>query len=245
MTVVFKETEYLSKMKRHYCPGCTHGVAHRIIGEALEELGLLDKSITVGPVGCSGVIPWYCTTDALQALHGRAAATATGVKAVLTDKIVISHQGDGDLISIGAAETLHAAARGTNITVIFINNSIYGMTGGQMSGTTLLNQKTSTCVSGRDPIVNGYPIRVSEMLATLEGPAFIARGSLHNVRNILKSKSYIKRAFECQNENRGYSFVELLSSCPTNWHMTPEDSMKWIEDKMISYYPLGIKKEVE
>lgn len=244
MTIVFKETEYLSDSKRHYCPGCGHGIAHRIIGEVLEELEILDETITVGPVGCSGVIPWYCTTDALQALHGRAAATATAVKAVHPDKIVLSHQGDGDLLSIGTAETVHAAARGTNITVIFINNAIYGMTGGQMAATTLLDQKSSTCKAGRKADKDGYPIRAAEMLATLDGPAFIARGSLHDVKNVLKSKQYIKKAFQYQKENKGYSFVELLSPCPTNWGMSPVKAMEWIENKMTDYYPLGVKKEV-
>ena len=245
MECIYKQTAYLQDAKRHYCPGCTHGIVHKIVGEALEELGLLDDVITVGPVGCSGLIHVSSTRDAVHSLHGRASAVATGIKAVLPDKIVYTNQGDGDLISIGCAETVHAAARGTNITVIGINNCIYGMTGGQMAATTLVEQKSTTSPGGRQVGRDGYPIRIAEMLSTLDGVAFAARGSLHNIKNINQAKKYIKAAFQCQKDKKGYSYVELLSTCPTNWHLDPVSSVKWIEDNMLPFYPIGIKKEVE
>ncbi len=245
MAIVFEKTKYLNDVSTHYCPGCTHGVAHRILGEVLEELGVLDNSITVAPVGCSTPMYNYVNTDILISLHGRAPAVATGVKRVHPDKVVVAYQGDGDLASIGTAESIHVAARGENITTIFINNAIYGMTGGQMAPTTLEGQKSTTSQSGRDLKMAGHPLKVSEMLATMDGPVFIARGSLHDVPNIRKSKELIKKAIQYQMEGKGYSLVELLSTCPTNWAKTPAASMEWLKDNMIPYYPLGIKKEVE
>ena len=244
MNYIYKQTEYLQDMKRHYCPGCTHGIVHKIVGEALEELGLLDDVITVGPVGCSGLIHHYSTKDAMHSLHGRAAAVATGIKAVFPNKIVYTNQGDGDLISIGCAETVHAAARSTNITVICVNNCLYGMTGGQMSATTLEDQKTTTSSDGRVLQRDGHPIKIAELLATIPGAAFVARGSLHDVKHINQAKKYLIEAFKCQKEKKGYSYVELLSTCPTNWHIDPVNSLKWIEQEMIPNYPLGVKKEV-
>ncbi len=245
MAVVFQKTKFLNDVTTHYCPGCTHGIAHRIVGEVLEELGVLEKAITVAPVGCSTPMYNYVTNDVIVCLHGRAPATATGVKRVHPDKVVFTYQGDGDLASIGTAESIHIAARGENITTIFINNAIYGMTGGQMAPTTLEGQKSTTSQEGRAHSINGNPIRMAEMLATLDGPAFIARVSLHDVKHILEAKKMIKEAFEYQLAGKGYSIVEVLSTCPTNWGMTPAKALKWLEENMIPYYPLGIKKEVE
>ncbi len=244
MAVVFQKTKMLTGKPMHYCPGCTHGIIHRLVGEAIEELGMQDKAIGVAPVGCAVFAYEYFSCDMMQAAHGRAPAVATGIKRVHPDHMVFTYQGDGDLASIGAAEIIHAATRGEKITVIFVNNAIYGMTGGQMAPTTLPGQVTTTSPYGRDVDHCGYPIRVSEMLATLDGPAYIARVSTHDVKHILEAKKAIKRAFELQTQGKGFTLVEVLSTCPTNWGMTPVEALKWLEDTMIPQYPLGVKKEV-
>ncbi len=244
MAVVFQKTKMLTDKPMHYCPGCTHGIIHRLVGEAIEELGMQDKAIGVAPVGCAVFAYDYFNCDMMQAAHGRAPAVATGIKRVHPGHMVFTYQGDGDLASIGAAEIVHAATRGEKITVIFVNNAIYGMTGGQMAPTTLPGQVTTTSPYGRDVDHCGYPIRVSEMLATLDGPAYIARVSTHDVKHIIEAKKAIKKAFELQAQGKGFTLVEVLSTCPTNWGMTPVEALKWLESTMIPQYPLGVKKEV-
>ena len=239
MAVVFKETKGLTDVKTHYCPGCTHGITHRLVGEVLEELGVLGETIGVAPVGCSVLAHKYFNCDVQQAAHGRAPAVATGIKRVHPDKVVFTYQGDGDLASIGAAEIVHAAARGEKFTTVFINNAIYGMTGGQMAPTTLVGQKATTAPLGRDPKKVGMPMRVSEMLATLDGANFVERCTVHNPAGVRKTKIALKKAFEMQISGEGFGIVEILSTCPTNWGMTPVDSLKWLEENMIPYYPLG------
>jgi 2-oxoglutarate ferredoxin oxidoreductase subunit beta len=226
-------------MVTHYCPGCTHGIAHRLIAEVIEEMALREQVIGVASVGCSVFAYNYFDCDFVEAAHGRAPAMATGVKRVLPDRIVFTYQGDGDLASIGMAEIVHAAARGENISVFFINNVNYGMTGGQMAPTSLPGQKTTSSPSGRDVSTTGFPIRVAEMLAVLDGPSYVARRSLHDPASVRKAKKAIRTAFECQSRGLGFSLVELLSSCPTNWGMTPLEALRWIEEEMIPVYPLG------
>ncbi|WP_105615989.1 thiamine pyrophosphate-dependent enzyme [Vallitalea okinawensis] len=245
MAVVYEKTKGLTDNTMHYCPGCTHGIAHKLVGESLEELNVLDKAVGVAPVGCSVFAYEYFNCDMHEAAHGRAPAVATGVKRVLPDNIVFTYQGDGDLASIGTAEIVHAAARGENITVIFINNAIYGMTGGQMAPTTLLGQVTTTSPYGRDAAQAGYPIKMSEMLATLEGVHYIERVSVHDVKHIRQAKKAIKKAFENQVNKKGFSMVEVLSTCPTNWGMTPIESLGWLKENMMPFYPLGVYKEGE
>ncbi|HHW27852.1 MAG TPA: 2-oxoglutarate oxidoreductase [Firmicutes bacterium] len=239
MKAVYQRPKSLADVVTHYCPGCTHGIAHRLVAEVIDELGIQDRTIGVASVGCSVFSYNYFEVDFQQAAHGRAPAVATGIKRVHPDAVVFTYQGDGDLASIGAAEILHAAARGENITVVFINNAIYGMTGGQMAPTTLVGQKTTTSPFGRDAKLQGYPVKVSELLATVEGAAYVARFSLHNPANIAKAKQGIKRAFSTQMEGKGFSLVELLSTCSTNWGMTPAQSLLWLERNMIPEYPLG------
>lgn len=229
----------------HYCPGCTHGIVHRLVAEAMDELNIREKTIGVAPVGCAVFAYDYFNCDMQEAAHGRAPAVAAGIKRVHPDNVVFTYQGDGDLASIGAAEIVHAANRGEKITTVFINNAIYGMTGGQMAPTTLLDQVTATSPYGRKPETEGYPIRVSEMLATLEGAAYIERVSVHDIKHIVRAKKAIRKAFEYQLEGRGFTLVEVLSTCPTNWGMTPAESLKWLQDNMIPYYPLGVKKEAK
>lgn len=243
MAIVYKKSEGLTDKPFHYCPGCTHGVAHKLVAESLVELGVLDKTIGVAPVGCSVFAYEYFNCDMHEAAHGRAPAVATGVKRVLPENIVFTYQGDGDLASIGTAEIVHAAARGENITVIFINNAIYGMTGGQMAPTTLVGQVTTTSPYGRDPQVAGFPLKVSEMLSVLDGPSYIERVSVHDVKHIRQAKKAIKKAFENQINKKGFSMIEVLSTCPTNWGMTPVESLDWLKDNMLPYYPLGVFKE--
>ena len=243
--IVFEKPHALTDTPLHYCPGCTHGIVHRLVAEAIDELGIEGKTVGIAPVGCSVLAYNYFNCDMIEAAHGRAPAVATGVKRAMPDNIVFAYQGDGDLASIGMCETVSTAARGENITIIFINNAIYGMTGGQMAPTTLPGQVTTTSPYGRDPKLCGYPIRVSEMLATLDGPAYIARASVHDVKHILEAKKAIKKAFETQIAGKGFSMVEVLSACPTNWGMTPQEALKWLEANMIPQYPLGVKKEVE
>ncbi len=238
-TTVFERPESLTGTTTHYCPGCTHGVANRLIAEVIDEMGMREKTIGVASVGCSVFIYNYLNMDFVQAPHGRAPAMATGVKRVLPDRMVFTYQGDGDLASIGMAEIVHAAARGENITVFFLNNTNYGMTGGQMAPTSMPGQKTTSSQSGRDVETQGYPIRVSEMFSKLDGASYIVRRSLHDPKNIRMAKKAIRMAFETQVRGLGFSMVELLSICPTNWGVTPKAAIQWLDEKMIPYYPLG------
>lgn len=245
MAKVFEKTKMLTDTPFHYCPGCTHGIAHRLVAECIEELGYADRSIGVAPVGCAVFAYNYFNCDMMEASHGRAPAVATGIKRVLPDKLVFTYQGDGDLASIGAAEIVHAAARGEKITTIFINNAIYGMTGGQMAPTTLIGQVTTTSPYGRDAAHCGSPVKVSEMLSTLDGAAYIERVTLTDVPNIIKAKKAIMKAFETQLSGKGFSMVEILSTCPTNWGMPPKEALKWLNEKMIPVYPLGVYREAK
>lgn len=244
MAVVFQKTQGLTDKQTHYCPGCTHGLIHRLVGEVLEELNVLGDTIGVAPVGCSVLAYDYFNCDMHEASHGRAPAVATGVKRVHPDKVVFTYQGDGDLASIGAAEIVHAAARGEKITTIFVNNAIYGMTGGQMAPTTLVGQKATTAPYGRSVETQGSPIKVSEMLATLDGAVFVERVSVDTPANVRKAKKAIKRAFEVQLSGKGFGIVEILSTCPTNWGMHPVDSLQWLRDNMMPKYPLGNLKDI-
>jgi 2-oxoglutarate ferredoxin oxidoreductase subunit beta len=245
MELIYERPHSLSTVHTNYCPGCTHGVAHRLLAEALDELELREQTILVAPVGCAVFAYDYFETDACEAAHGRAPAMATGIKRMLPDKMVITYQGDGDLASIGMAEIIHAAARGENITTIFVNNAIYGMTGGQMAPTSVPGQKTSSSPFGRDVRLTGSPIRMCELLAQLDGTAYVVRRSLHDVKNIRQAKKAILTALKTQMNGLGFSIVELLSSCPTNWNISPAESLKWIETDMLPYFPLGDYKVVE
>jgi 2-oxoglutarate ferredoxin oxidoreductase subunit beta len=236
---VYERPESFTDANTHYCPGCTHGVAHRLVAEVIDEMGIREKMIGVASVGCSVFAYNYFDFDFVQAPHGRAPAMATGVKRTLPDRIVMTYQGDGDLASIGAGEIVGAAARGENITVIFLNNANYGMTGGQMAPTSLPGQKTSTSPNGRDVETMGYPIRAAEMLATLDGTSYVVRRSLHDPKNIRLAKKAIRTAFEAQVRGLGFSMVELLSVCPTNWGLSPLDSLDWLQDHMLPFYPLN------
>jgi 2-oxoglutarate ferredoxin oxidoreductase subunit beta len=235
----YERPRVLREVHTHYCPGCTHGVAHRLIAEVLEEMGLREITIGVASVGCSVFAYNYFDVDFVEAPHGRAPAMATGIKRVLPDRIVFTYQGDGDLASIGMGEIIHTAARGENITVIFINNANYGMTGGQMAPTTLPGQRTTTTPQGRDVRCSGHPIRMAELLAGLEGPSCVVRRSLHDPKHIRLAKKAIRLAFEAQRRGLGFSFVELLSACPTNWGLSPIEAMRWVEEMMIPVFPLG------
>jgi 2-oxoglutarate/2-oxoacid ferredoxin oxidoreductase subunit beta len=237
--LVYKQPIALSNVNTHYCPGCTHGVAHRLVAEVIDEMEIREKSILVASVGCSVFSYRYLEVDACEAPHGRAAAMATGIKRVDPQKIVFTYQGDGDLASIGIGETIHAAARGENITIIFLNNAIYGMTGGQMAPTTLIGQTTSSSPFGRDAALTGLPMRTAELMAGMSGTAYSVRRSLHDARHIIQAKKAIRTAFEAQVLGLGFSIVELLSTCPTNWHMTPIEACGWVNEFMIPYYPLG------
>jgi 2-oxoglutarate ferredoxin oxidoreductase subunit beta len=235
----------LTDVPFHYCPGCTHGIVHRLVAETLEELDVGGRAIGVAPVGCAVFAYNYFNCDMHEASHGRAPAVATGIKRVHPGNVVFTYQGDGDLASIGAAEIVHAAARGEKITVIFINNAIYGMTGGQMAPTTLPGQVTTTSPYGRDPEHCGYPVRVCEMLSTLDGAAYLERVSVHDVPHVLAAKKAIRKAFETQIARKGFSLVEVLSTCSTNWGMTPVEALDWVRDNMIPRYPLGVYKEAQ
>jgi len=239
MKCVYDKPESMHYIKHHYCPGCGHGIVHKILAQVIDELGIHGKTLMVAPVGCSVLLYNYFKEDGCEAAHGRAPAIATGMKRVHKDKVVISYQGDGDLLAIGTGETVHAANRGENITVIFINNAIYGMTGGQMAPTSLKDQKTKTSPYGRNIEDVGYPIRACELLNTLERPVFIERCSVHNSKNVLKTKRAIKKALQNQVSGKGYSFVEILSMCPTGWGIKPQVAAEWVEKEMMSYYPLG------
>jgi 2-oxoglutarate ferredoxin oxidoreductase subunit beta len=238
-TLIYERPESLNPTHTHYCPGCTHGVAHRLIAEVLDEMGIREDTIGVAPVGCSVFAYNYFNCDFAEAAHGRAPAMATGLKRVSPGKIVFTYQGDGDLAAIGTAEIIHAAARGENITTIFINNAIYGMTSGQMAPTTLPGQRTTSTPNGRDVEVHGFPIRVCEVISQLDGAAFVVRRSLHDVANIRKAKKALRQAFEVQRMGLGFSMVELLSSCPTNWGIPPEKALDWIKEHMVPAFPLG------
>jgi len=237
--VVYQRPESLESIPTHYCPGCTHGVAHRLVAEVLDELGVRGRTIGVSPVGCSVFAYKYFNTDGAEAAHGRAPAMATGIKRVMPDRVVFTYQGDGDLAAIGIAEIVHAATRGENFTTIFINNAIYGMTGGQMAPTTLPGQRTTSSPVGRDVELTGFPIRMAELLSGAPGAAYVVRRSLHSVKEINRAKRALKTAFEVQLAGLGFSMVELLSACPTGWKVTPPEAMDWIEQQMVPYYPLG------
>ncbi len=239
MAIVFQRPHALRETELHYCPGCTHGIAHRLVAEVIDELGVEGSTIGVSPVGCAYNNYLYFNCDMVQAAHGRAPAVATGIKRVHPGNMVFTYQGDGDLASIGTAEIVHAANRGEKITTIFINNAIYGMTSGQMAPTTLVGQVTTTSPFGRKPEIEGYPLNMSEMLSTLKGAVFVERVSLHDIKNIKNAKKAIMKAFKVQQAGLGFSIVEVLSSCPTNWGLEPVQALKWIEDKMIPQYPLG------
>ncbi|MCR5229161.1 MAG: hypothetical protein K6D03_03460 [Solobacterium sp.] len=243
MTVVFEKPHALTDAELHYCPGCTHGIIHRLVAEAIDTLGVEGDTIGVAPVGCAVMAYNYFRCDMVEAAHGRAPAVATGIKRSLPDSVVFAYQGDGDLASIGMAEIVHAATRNENITIIFVNNAIYGMTGGQMAPTSLPGQVTQTSPYGRDVLTAGYPIRVSELLSSLDGPEFIARVAVNNVRNVREAKKTIEKAFRNQIEKKGFSLVEVVSSCPTNWGMTPQKALEFVENSMIPYYPLGVYKD--
>lgn len=239
MAVVFKRPHALKDVPLHYCPGCTHGIVHRLIAEVIDELGVEGRTIGVSPVGCTYNNYEYFNCDMVQAAHGRAPAVATGIKRVNPDNVVFAYQGDGDLAAIGTAEIVHAATRGEKITTIFVNNAIYGMTSGQMAPTSLVGQITTTTPYGRKPEIHGFPVKVCEMLSTLEGAVYVERVSLHDVKNIRNARNAIKKAFQVQLAGKGFSIVEVLSSCPTNWGVSPEDALKWIEEKMVPFYQLG------
>ena len=241
--VVFEKPKALTDAPLHYCPGCTHGIIHRLVAEALGELGVTGRTIGVASVGCSVFTYNYFNCDMVQAAHGRAPAVATGVKRSDKNNIVFTYQGDGDLAAIGTAETVHSAARGENITVIFVNNAIYGMTGGQMAPTTLPGQKTQTSPYGRDVEAVGYPVKVCEMLSQVDGATYLERVAVNNVANVKKAKAAIKKAFQNQIEGKGFSLVEVLSTCPTNWGLAPEKALEWLEENMLPYYPLGVYKD--
>jgi 2-oxoglutarate ferredoxin oxidoreductase subunit beta len=241
-TTIFRRPESLRDAFTHYCPGCTHGIIHRLIAEVLDELKLRERTIGIAPVGCSVLCYNYFNIDMQEAAHGRAPALATGIKRVLPDRIVFTYQGDGDLASIGTAEIIHAANRGEKFTTIFVNNAIYGMTGGQMAPTTMPNQVTTTSPKGRDVNQVGWPIPVADVLAQLRTPAYVERVAVHTPRHVIQAKQAIRTAFRLQAENRCYSFVEVLSTCPTNWGKTPLESMKWLDEVMVPYFKLGLKK---
>ena len=243
MAKVFEKPHALSDVTLHYCPGCTHGIIHRLVAEAIDELGIEGKTIGVAPVGCSVFAYNYFECDMQQASHGRAPAVATAIKRANPDNVVFTYQGDGDLAAIGTAETVHAATRGENITVIFVNNAIYGMTGGQMAPTSLVGQVTQTTPYGRKTETQGYPIKVCEMLSTLDGTAYAERVSVDDIKNIKKAKAAIKKAFEYQIDKKGFSIVEVLSTCPTNWGLSPKESIAWLRENMMPVYPLGVYKD--
>ena len=241
--IIFEKPKSLADVPLHYCPGCTHGIIHRLVAEAIDDLGIEGKTVGVAPVGCAVMAYDYFTCDMVEAAHGRAPAVATGLKRAMPENIIFTYQGDGDLASIGMAETVHAATRNENITIIFVNNAIYGMTGGQMAPTSLPGQVTQTSPYGRDVQTVGYPIRVSEMLAALDGPYYIERVAVNSVKHVRDAKKAIRHAFENQVAGKGFSLIEVVSSCPTYWGMTPEKALAWVDEKMIPYYPLGVYKD--
>ncbi len=241
--IVFEKPKALADVPLHYCPGCTHGIIHRLVAEVIDELGIEGKTVGVAPVGCSVFAYNYFNCDMIEAAHGRAPAVATGVKRSFPENVVFTYQGDGDLAAIGTAETVHAAARSENITIIFVNNAIYGMTGGQMAPTTLPGQVTQTSPYGRNPEQVGLPVKVCEMLSNVDGATYLERVAVNNVKNVKNAKKAIKKAFQNQLEGKGFSLVEVLSTCPTNWGLKPDKALEWLEENMIPYYPLGVYKD--
>ena len=241
--IVFEKPKALADVPLHYCPGCTHGIIHRLVAEVIDELGIEGRTVGVAPVGCSVFAYNYFNCDMIEAAHGRAPAVATGVKRSLPENIVFTYQGDGDLAAIGTAETVHSAARGENITVIFVNNAIYGMTGGQMAPTPLPRQVTQTSPYGRAPKPVGLPVKVSELLQNVDGATYVERVAVNNVKNVKNAKKAIKKAFQNQVEGKGFSLIEVISTCPTNWGLTPEKALEWLEENMLPYYPLGVYKD--
>ncbi len=244
MAIVFDRPKALADVKTHYCPGCTHGIIHRLVAEAMDALDIEGRTVGVAPVGCSVMAYDYFNCDMIEAPHGRAPAVATGVKRAKPECMVFTYQGDGDLAAIGTAETVHAATRGENITIIFVNNAIYGMTGGQMAPTTLPGQITQTTPYGRDVKVAGNPIRMCEMLSTLDGVAFAQRVTVDSVPHVKQAKKAIQKAFEIQQKGLGFSIVEVVSTCPTNWGLTPVEALNWLRENMLPYYPLGVYKDI-
>jgi 2-oxoglutarate/2-oxoacid ferredoxin oxidoreductase subunit beta len=242
MKQTFKRPKALVDIPFHFCPGCHHGIIHRLVAECIDLYGLREKTIGVASVGCSVFLYDYFNADVVEAPHGRAAAVATGVKRARPDSFVFTYQGDGDLAAIGTAEIIHAANRGEHITVIFVNNTVFGMTGGQMAPTTMSGQETTTTPFGRDLETNGFPIKMSELLTELPGSTFVARAAVNNPKNLMKAKKLLKRAFEVQTNGEGFSFVEFLSACPTNWKMTPKQATERVQEEMIPYFPLGVFK---
>lgn len=243
MKVIYKRPESLNKRKMHYCPGCGHSIIHKLLAACIDELQIRENTIIVGPVGCSVLIYNYFNCDGTESAHGRAQAVSTGVKRALPDRVVVCYQGDGDLAAIGTAETIHAANRGENFTVIFVNNAIYGMTGGQLAPTTLIGQRTKTSPYGRDPEDSGYPLKICELLNQLEAPAYIERVSVHDVKNVIRTKKAIKKGLTYQIKGMGYSFIEILSMCPTNWGVPTLEAARWVKEHMVSYYPLEVFRD--
>ncbi len=239
----FLHPESLCASQSHYCPGCGHGIIHRLVAEVIDELGIREKTIATAPVGCAVMFYDYMKFDIIECAHGRSPAVATGIKRMLPDRIVFTYQGDGDLAAIGTAETIHAANRGENITVIFVNNAIYGMTGGQMAPTTLLGQHTTTTPGGRGKHQEGGPIRICELLSNLDGVSYLERTSVSSPKDVIVAKRAIKKAFENQMDGKGYSLVEVLSMCPTDWKLTPQDAVKFVNDEMKKTFPLGVFKD--
>ncbi len=243
MAVVFEKPKALTDKVFHYCPGCTHGIIHRLVAEVIDELGIQGRTVGIASVGCSVMAYDYFDVDMVQAAHGRAPAVATGVKRANPENMVFTYQGDGDLAAIGTAETVHSAARGENITVIFVNNAIYGMTGGQMAPTSLPGQITQTSPYGRDTNTVGFPLKVCELLSNVDGATYLERVAVNNVKNVKAAKKAIKKAFTYQTEGKGFSLVEVVSTCPTNWGLSPEKALTWLEENMLPYYPLGVYKD--
>ena len=241
--LVYKKPALLNDTPMHYCPGCSHGVVHKLVAEVIEEMGMAEKTIAISPVGCAVFAYKYIDVDWQEAAHGRAPALASAVKRLWPDRLVFTYQGDGDLACIGTAETIHALNRGENITIIFINNAIYGMTGGQMAPTTLLGMKTVTCPYGRDPKLHGYPLKMADIAAQLEGTCYVTRQSVQSVAAIRKAKQALRKAFEYSMQGKGSNLVEIVSTCNTNWRMSPEKANKWMEENMVPYYPLGDLKD--
>ena len=244
MSVVFQKPHALADVPLHYCPGCTHGIIHRLVAEAIDQLGIEGRTVGVAPVGCAVLAYNYFNCDMIEAAHGRAPAVATGCKRANPDNVVFTYQGDGDLASIGTAEIVHAAARRENITVIFVNNAIYGMTGGQMAPTSLPGQVTQTSPYGRDVKTVGYPVKICEMLSQLDGAAYLERVAVNSVKHVKAAGKAILKAFQNQLDGRSFSLIEVISSCPTNWGMTPQKALEWVESDMIPYYPLGVYKDI-
>jgi 2-oxoglutarate/2-oxoacid ferredoxin oxidoreductase subunit beta len=243
MDKIYERPKTLKDQVMHYCPGCGHGVAHRLVMEIVAELGIQEKTIGIAPVGCSVFAYYYMDVDMQEAAHGRACAVATGVKRMMPDHYVFTYQGDGDLAAIGTNETIHACNRGENITIVFVNNAIYGMTGGQMAPTTLIGQTATTCPFGREQVANGYPIRMSELVAQLPGTAYVERVAVNTPARVRKAKKALTKAFKSQELKKGTSFIEIVSNCPSNWKMTPVESNKWLDENMLPYYPLGLYKD--